>query len=128
MKKIKKKAVTLLVISMVLSMFIGIPLNVSAQNGDTTGLLVKDWIDWDENGYPSVNEAAEAQKEPWSDLYGSTLYLGYAESEGSDLTTVTPEQISVQYNGEAAGENKVQYKTNDQNPELTDFIFYKVGE
>ena len=128
MKKIKKKAVTLLVISMVLSMFIGIPLNVSAQNGDTTGLLVKDWIDWDENGYPSVNEAAEVQKEPWSDLYGSTLYLGYAESEGSDLTTVTPEQISVQYNGETAGDDKVRYTANEKNAELIDFSFYEIGD
>ncbi len=90
------------------------------------GLLIKDWIDWVDD-YPSVNEEAEAQKETWADLYGSTLYLGYAESEGADLTTVTAEDISVQYDGEDV-EDKVQYKANEENGDLIDFTFYKVGD
>lgn len=91
------------------------------------GLLVKDWIDW-EGDAPSVNPEAEFTKEAWQDLNGCTVYFGYVAAEGQEAISVAADAISVQYEGEAATEEQVEYHANQGNSEMIDFTFYKVGD
>lgn len=129
----QKIAAIFLTLCMVLSMFNGIP--VYALEGDekenqgeqATGLVAKDWIDWGENG-PAVNPEAEWVKETWADLNGSTLCLGYVTAAGQTPDNVSAEDISIYYEGNAVTGEEAVCSINEQNGELLDFQFYKVGD
>lgn len=121
-KKRQRSAAFLLVICMVASLFTGIPVNAE---GNAEGLVAKDWIDWTEDGVPSLNENAEFTKESWPDLIGYTMYLAYLE--GGEEKKVTKEDISITLNGEEAGD-AVFCEPNEQNGDFLDFSFQEAGD
>lgn len=123
-KKKQRSAVLFLVICMVVSLFTGISANAE---GNKEGLVVKDWIDWTEEGVPSLNENAEFTKEAWTDLLGTTLYFAYVETEGGEEQKVTKEELTITLNGEEAGD-AVSCEPNEQNGDFLDFSFQKTGD
>ncbi|MCM1271982.1 MAG: leucine-rich repeat domain-containing protein [Clostridium sp.] len=123
----KKRAALLLVFCMVFSLFVGIPLNASAEEGEQTGLLIQDDIYWDNDGVPALEENAQTKKATWANvLYGLTLHLSYMESEGATATVVSLENITVTLDEEDVKEKTV--KANEKNNEMIDFTFDAVGD
>ncbi len=122
MKK-KKGTALFLVICMVASLFTGIPVNAAEE---ISGLAAKTWIDWDEEGTPSLNPEAGFETESWGDLYGATMYFSYVEN--GEETAVTEGEIKITTpEGTGAGD-KVSVQANEKNARFLDFSFQEMGD
>ncbi len=95
----------------------------------TSGLVVKDWIEWDEeSGSLFVPEEAMFAKEAWPELGTVTCYFAYLDSEEDDTPeVVSAEDLIITYEGEDASD-LVTVSTNETNGELIDIKFTKTGE
>lgn len=94
------------------------------------GLVAKDWIDWDDDGKPYINEDATFTKELWTSPGNDRLaYFAYLTSEEDENpTTVKAADITVTCGGVTAGEDKVVVKVCDKNEDLISFSFKAVGD
>ncbi len=91
------------------------------------GLVVKEWIDWNEEG-PYVSDEATFSKEAWAiPKEDKIVYLAYVETEGGEDTPVTAEDITITYNGEDAGE-RASCSQNRENTDLINLQFQELGE
>lgn len=122
MKRYRRTAF-FLIICMLASLFTCIPVNAE-ENAE--GLVVKDWIDWTDDGTPSLNAEAEFSKETWADLLGTTVYFAYVEADGTEKP-VTKEELTITLNGEGVGD-AVSCEPNEKNDDLLDFSFKEVGD
>ncbi len=99
------------------------------------GLVTKDWIDWNEEIGPYVNESAEYSKEVGANVKEEKLfYFAYFSEEGGAETKITADKLTVK---RADGEDEeivVQTCTENEDlvmiqfPDVTDYIVTYTGE
>lgn len=92
-----------------------------------TGLMAKTWIDWQEDNYYGPMPEAEWEKNIEAQLSGIALYLVYLENEDDDELVLSKDDITVLKDGKPTDDAIVECRPNDDNPDLIDFRFHKVG-
>ncbi len=93
-----------------------------------TGLVVKDWVDWDEEqDKPVLNPQAEYGKEAWANA-GETrsLYFAYRDSEDTDGEVITADQLTFTLDDDAAED--VVCVSNEKDSTFADIIFPEIGD